>query len=73
MNKLKEIRKSKKITQKEMAKYLGYRSTSSYHYIEAGKTKLTLEKAKKLCEILNLSIEDMLSYIQETCNKKEVS
>lgn len=57
--KLKKLRKDKKITQKEMAKFLGYKSKSGYCQLENGKVRMTLDKAKKISEILNVDIKEI--------------
>ena len=44
LKKIKNLRKSRKITQKHMAKKLGYESDTGYHYIESGKRKMTAEQ-----------------------------
>ncbi|KHO62691.1 MAG: hypothetical protein PWQ23_123 [Thermoanaerobacter sp.] len=57
--KLKKLRKDKKITQKEMAKFLGYKNKSGYCQLENGKVRMTLDKAKKISEILNVDIKEI--------------
>lgn len=52
---LKNIRESKKITQEEMAKKLGYSDKSGYWHLENGKVKITTTIASKLKKILSLS------------------
>lgn len=51
---LKVIRKAKGYTQQDMAELLGYRSKSGYCQLENGKTKMTIEKAKKIGKILKI-------------------
>lgn len=57
LQRLKEIRKRKGITQEEMAKKLGYKGKSGYCQLENGDTKMTLEQARKIAEILGETIE----------------
>lgn len=54
LEKIKEVRKEKKISSKQMAKCLGM-SASYYCLIEGGKAQLKLEDYLKICGILNLS------------------
>lgn len=56
---LREVRKSKGITQTFMAQKLGYKQASGYANIESGHTKLSLENAKKIAEILNMDIDEL--------------
>lgn len=56
---LKEIRKKLGITQAEMADVLGYKSKAGYSELERGNVKVTLEQAKKISEVFNLSINDI--------------
>lgn len=51
---IKSIRKSKGLTQENMAKSLGI-SVNSYREIESGKTKLINSKLFKICEILEVT------------------
>ncbi len=52
---LKEFRKEKKLTQKEMAKVIGT-NQSAYAYYEYGYTQIPLDKLCKLAKHYNLSI-----------------
>lgn len=52
-----KARKDKGYTQEQMAKMLGYKSKASYHFLEKGSVKLTLEKAKQISEILEVDLE----------------
>lgn len=58
-NNLKKYRKEAGLTQKDMAFKLGYKYTSGYNQLETGKRRIDLETAKKLSEILNISIEEL--------------
>ncbi len=53
--KLKEIRKKKKITQEEMAQALGYSGKSGYNCFENGRTKVRLEQVKIIKDFLSLN------------------
>ncbi|WP_449240557.1 helix-turn-helix transcriptional regulator [Desulfoscipio gibsoniae] len=54
---LKQARINKGYTQQQMAKMLGYKSKSQYCMIENGQRGVSVEKAKKISEILELPIE----------------
>jgi putative transcriptional regulator len=64
---LKEIRKAKGFTQEQMAKMLGYKDRSGYWYLENGRVAMTLEKAVKISEILNIDIKEIFSalYVEQ--------
>ncbi len=52
---LKEIRKSKKLTQKELAEFLGIKQ-QQYQRYESGKTKIPLDTLEKIVEICNYKL-----------------
>lgn len=58
MNNVKEYRKEKCYTQKEMAKYLGIEQ-GSYSDKERGRRGFTIEEALLLEEILGVSIKEL--------------
>lgn len=51
---LKNIRKSKGLTQEQMANILGYKHKSGYCMLENGLVNMTIEKAKILVKHLNI-------------------
>lgn len=51
---LKTIRKSKGLTQEQMASILGYKHKSGYCMLENGSVKMTIDKAKVLAIYLNI-------------------
>lgn len=55
--KIKKIRKEHNLTQKDMAKILGYKTAKGYHDIECGKIKLKLEHLEKLSSKFNIPLE----------------
>ncbi len=59
--KLREVRRNKGLTQREMAEKLKI-SKSYYCLIEKGKRGLSLELALKIAEILQKSIEELFTY-----------
>lgn len=59
LNKLKEIRENKGLTQSDMAELLGYKHKSGYNKLELGDRKITLEQAKIISEYFNMTIEDI--------------
>lgn len=59
MNKLKELRKAKGVTQKEVAEYLGVTSVAYGHY-ETERRALTPDKLSKLANYFGVTIDDIL-------------
>ena len=68
-NKLKDIRKKQGITQKELAKKLGYKSNSTIVQIEKGTSYITLEQLQKFCIALNYPFEKFTNEINKIQNK----
>lgn len=58
-NKLREIRKSKKISGHELAKVLGYKSPATYYKKENGNLPLTYEEMKIISEYLKTPASDI--------------
>jgi len=56
---LAQIRKARGFTQEKMAELLGYKDKSGYCQLENGQVSMTLEKATRICEILDVKIEDI--------------
>lgn len=56
---LREKRKERKITVKEMAKFLGFKSDSTYSKKERKEIPITIDEAKKMCVILNCSMDEI--------------
>ncbi|CAK7002853.1 helix-turn-helix transcriptional regulator [Tissierella sp.] len=54
---LKDARKINRISFRKMAKMLGYKSPSSYMYIERGDVQPTIETINKISEILGQPVE----------------
>lgn len=59
-NLLIEFRERKKYSQEKMAKMLGYKSKASYSLIESGKTKVHINLANRISEILELTPKEIL-------------
>lgn len=57
---LKEERANKGFSQSYMAEALGFKSRSSYFFIETGVTSVSVELAKKISDVLGLSKERFL-------------
>lgn len=72
---LRRARKSKGITQTFMAKKLGYKMASGYANIESGHTKLSLENAIKIAEILEMDLEEIFfdKKLHDKSNKKRAA
>lgn len=56
-----KYRERKQYSQQQMAEMLGYKSKGSYCLIESGKTKVHIELANKLADILDLDDNEILS------------
>lgn len=56
---LRNRRIKKGITQTHMAKELGFKSVGGYNNIEMGRTRPSLDHARKISEILDCSIEEL--------------
>ncbi|WP_455804016.1 helix-turn-helix transcriptional regulator [Clostridium butyricum] len=54
------FRERKKYSQQQMAEMLGYKSKASYCLIESGKTKVHIDLANKISNILELNNEEIL-------------
>lgn len=61
MNRLKELRKAKKLTQKELAKIIGvhYRTLQNW---ESNESQIKPDKAQKLADFFGVSIAHLLGY-----------
>lgn len=53
---LRELRREAGLTQEAMAEQMGYKGKSSYCLLENGAVKCTVEQAKKIKEVLDLSL-----------------
>lgn len=54
-------RKLRKMTQRELADYLGLTSTQSISLLEQGKTRPTKKNAKLLAELFEISVEELMN------------
>lgn len=61
MNRLKELRKEKKLTQEELAKILGI-SKRTLAYWEKGESQIKTEKAEKLADFFGVNTAYLLGY-----------
>ncbi|WP_423215872.1 helix-turn-helix domain-containing protein [Streptococcus equinus] len=61
MNRLKELRKEKKLTQEELAKILGI-SKRTLAYWEKGESRIKTEKAEKLADFFEVNTAYLLGY-----------
>ena len=67
--KIKEIRKSKNLTQEQLAEYIGI-ETSSVSNIENGRYFPTAENLDKIMQVLKISPSDL--FINEYNNEEEI-
>ena len=61
MNRLKELRKAKKLTQQELADYMQI-TRRSYQKWESGESQIRPDKAQKLADFFDVSIAHLLGY-----------
>ena len=61
MNRLKELRQGKKLSQKEIAETLGF-SLRSFQRMENGESQIKPEKAQKLADYFGVSVGYLLGY-----------
>ena len=59
-DRLKELRKSKGTTQKEMAKIMGLKDDRAYRFYESGKLDLSTTKTLLLAEYFDVSTDYLL-------------
>lgn len=74
LKKLRENRKRKGLTTSDMAKLLNFKSSSTYAKKEREEIRISLEEARKICIILNCSLDEIFlsqNYLNKI--KKEVS
>ena len=61
MNRLKELRKEKKLTQQELADYMQI-TRRGYQKWESGESQIKPDKAEELAKIFNVSVAYLLGY-----------
>lgn len=59
LDKIRRLRKAKNITQEEIAKHLGYKSSIGYHYLEKGRCQMRADQLVKIANLLSVPIEDL--------------
>lgn len=62
---LKSIRTSRRMSQLEVSRKLGYKSLGTLHNVEAGLTPLPIDKIHPLAKIYGLNLEDLLGRLRE--------
>jgi len=72
MKRLQELRKSKGITQKEIAKHLNVQQTT-YSKYERGASKVDNETLQKICKYLNISADYLLGNIDVPLSLDDMS
>jgi len=59
MNKIRKIRKEKNISVEEIMKHLGINTFATYYRKETGIIKYSLDEAKLLSDLFEMSIEEL--------------
>jgi transcriptional regulator with XRE-family HTH domain len=59
LNKIKELRKQRKISLEEMSKILGYESINGYYSLEIGRVKYPAETLAKTAQLFQVCINDL--------------
>lgn len=67
-NRLQEIRKKKNFTQQQLADLLGLKNKTTLSSWEVGKSEPDIKSIKDLCSILNVNINELFDFEQETSN-----
>jgi len=67
LQKIKEIRKRKRIKQREIAEKLGYQSCVSYHRLETGCCEIKAKQLPVIASILGVSIGDLYIAAEGVC------
>lgn len=65
MNRLKELRQNKKLSQKEMAETLGF-SLRTFQRMENGESQIKPDKAQQLADYFGVSVGYLLGYIDDS-------
>ena len=71
MNRLKELRQEKKLSQKEIAESLGF-SLRSFQRMENGESQIKPEKAQQLADIFGKSVAYILGYEPKGMPKRSI-
>ena len=69
---IRQIRKSKNMTQQNLADALGYSDRSTIAKIETGKTDITQSLVKRIADALCVSPLDILGIMEDDNNKQEL-
>lgn len=62
IEKIKDVRKRKHLTQQEMAERMGFKDAKEYSRIETGERRLTLELLETVAHVFELTVIELLSY-----------
>lgn len=59
LDKIKRLRKTKKLSLSEMSTMLGYESPNGYHNLEKGRVKFPAEALAKVANIFGVEIDEL--------------
>ena len=58
---IRQIRRHQEMTQKELARKMGYASSNSVHLLEKGRVDLPFSKIEKMAAILGVSLNELVA------------
>lgn len=59
LEKIKQLRIKAGLTQEDVARHLGYKTSLGYHYIETGRCSLKADHIVKLSELYDIGMEEL--------------
>jgi transcriptional regulator with XRE-family HTH domain len=66
LKKIKRLRKAKKITQEEMAAFLGYKTATGYCYLESGRCSIDAHQLYVIAKTLDVKMEELVLSLDAT-------
>jgi len=59
LEKIERLRKEKRISKAKMAKFLGLKTATGYHYLETGRCKISGDRLFVIAQILDVPVESL--------------
>lgn len=66
LGKMRRLRRRAGLTQADMAKALGYKTAIGYHYLEAGRRRVSAERLGTIAMVLRVPVADLLVVAEPT-------